>query len=87
MRPNTSCIERERPMITVPTTAIYTKGDGIVPWRSCVDEPRARAENVRVIGSHCGLGHNPRVLAVIADRLAQPIGEWVPFSSRHRAAA
>ena len=74
-------------MITVPTTAIYTKGDGIVPWRSCVDQPRARAENVRVIGSHCGLGHNPRALSVIADRLAQPMNEWVSFSSRHRAVA
>ena len=44
------------------------------------DRERAMAENVRVIGSHCGLGHNPRALTVIADRLAQPMGEWMPFS-------
>jgi len=72
--------ELERVPVPVPTTAIYTKGDGIVPWRACIDEPNARpdAENVRVMGSHCGLGHNPRALAVIADRLAQPLGAWQP---------
>jgi len=72
--------ELERVPVPVPTTAIYTKGDGIVPWRSCVDESNARpdAENIRVMGSHCGLGHNPRALAVIADRLAQPLGAWRP---------
>lgn len=74
--------EREHEPLTVPATAIYTKGDGIVPWRSCMDEPGQFAENVRVIGSHSGLGHNPRALFVIADRLAQPIGQWKPYSSR-----
>ncbi len=71
-----------RPEMPMPTTAIYTKGDGIVPWRSCMNEPRHNAENVRVIGSHCGLGHNPRALLVIADRLAQPVGEWKPYAGR-----
>ena len=72
--------ELERVPVPVPTTAIYTKGDGIVPWRSCIDDPDSRpnTENVRVLGSHCGLGHNPRALAVIADRLAQPLGAWRP---------
>ncbi len=74
--------EREHEPLTVPATAIYTKGDGIVPWRSCMDEPGPLAENVRVIGSHSGLGHNPRALFVIADRLAQPVGQWKPYSSR-----
>lgn len=74
-----------QPEMPMPTTAIYTKGDGIVPWGSCVDERRDNAENVRVIGSHCGLGHNPRALLVIADRLAQPIGGWTPYSARRAA--
>ena len=79
--------ELERVRVPVPTTAIYTKGDGIVPWRSCIDDPtgRADAENVRVIGSHCGLGHNPRALAVIADRLAQPPTAWRPYRRSVRA--
>ena len=37
------------------------------------------AENIEVRGSHLGLGHNPPVLVVVADRLAQPIGQWKPY--------
>jgi hypothetical protein len=47
-----------------------------------VERPAEKAENIRVEGSHCGLGHNPLVLWAIADRLAQPEGEWRPFSRR-----
>lgn len=68
--------------LSVPVTNIYTRGDGIVPWRSCVDHPGPRRENVEVRGSHCGLGHNPAALVVIADRLAQPTAEWRPFVPR-----
>mgnify|MGYP001113882590 CR=1 FL=1 len=35
--------------------------------------------DIEVEGSHCGLGHNPTVLYAIADRLAQPEGQWKPF--------
>lgn len=65
--------------ITVPVTNIYSRTDGIVPWRSCIDPPGPRRENVEVRGSHCGLGHNAAALLVIADRLAQPAGAWEPF--------
>ena len=37
------------------------------------------AENIEIEGSHCGLGHNPAALYAIADRLAQPDGQWKPF--------
>jgi hypothetical protein len=33
-----------------------------------------------VSGSHTGLGFNPMVLAIVADRLAQPEGGWQPFN-------
>ena len=65
--------------LEVPATSVYTKMDGIVSWRSCLDVVGPRSENVAVIGSHVGLGHNPAVLWVIADRLAQPEGAWRPF--------
>src|SRR5262249_48286785 len=45
--------------LEVPSTAVYTKMDGIVPWRACIDDVSAIAENVQVFGSHAGLGHNP----------------------------
>lgn len=64
----------------VPTTALYTRGDGVVAWQSTVElSEREDVENVHVGGAHLGLGFNPRVLVVLADRLAQPEGEWRPF--------
>lgn len=57
----------------VPCTAIYTKTDGIVAWPCAMEEPAANTENVEVTGSHMGLGANPQVLRVLAERLAQPV--------------
>ncbi len=63
----------------MPSTAIYTKGDGIVPWRNCMMAKHDLTDNIEVYGSHCGLGVNPVVLYAVADRLAQPEGSWKPF--------
>jgi len=71
--------EEGLPPLPVPSTAIYTRGDGIVGWRSCLDREGPTSENVEVPGSHCGLGHNPIAVRVVTDRLAQPEGTWQPF--------
>ncbi|BAT61867.1 lipase precursor [Variibacter gotjawalensis] len=63
----------------VPTTAIYSKSDGVCAWQSCVEPAGAHAESVEVWGSHIGLGHNPSVMNVVFDRLLLPEGEWKPF--------
>ncbi|MGD9387126.1 MAG: alpha/beta hydrolase [Gammaproteobacteria bacterium] len=63
----------------VPATSIYTRTDGVVHWRCSLEHPSPTTENIRVPGSHCGLGHNPLALWAIADRLAQPEGDWQPF--------
>ncbi len=68
---------RETP--PVPTTSIYSRTDGVTSWRCCVDEEGPRAENIRVPGSHCGLGANPLVLHAVLDRLAQREGKWRRF--------
>jgi hypothetical protein len=65
--------------LPMPSTAIYSRTDGVVAWRSCIDAEAETAENVEVPGSHVGLLHNPAVFAVIADRLAQPEGSHLPF--------
>ena len=65
--------------LPVPATSIYSRYDGIVAWQACLDPPSARAENIEVVGSHFGFGHHPAVIWAIADRLAQPRGQWVPF--------
>lgn len=72
----------------VPSTSIYTKTDGVVAWQNChqrkpISGKKARqTENIRVEGSHCGLGVNPSVLYVIADRLAQREGHWQFFDNK-----
>jgi pimeloyl-ACP methyl ester carboxylesterase len=64
----------------VPTTALYTRGDGVVAWQSTVElSDRRDVENIHVGGAHLGLGFNPRALYAIADRIAQPEGDWRPF--------
>ena len=59
----------------VPTTAIYTRDDGVVAWQTCREVESDLAENIEVHGSHCGLGVNPSVLYAVADRLALKPGE------------
>ena len=68
--------------LPVPSTSIYSRSDGIVAWRSCVEEGGPLRESVEVRSSHCGMGHHPAVLLVIADRLALPEGAWRPFEAR-----
>jgi pimeloyl-ACP methyl ester carboxylesterase len=63
----------------VPSTSVYSRTDGVVHWRSSLEQLSATTENIRVHGSHCGLGHNPMVLWAIADRLAQAEDDWRPF--------
>jgi pimeloyl-ACP methyl ester carboxylesterase len=65
--------------VPVPSTAIFSRSDGVVPWRACLDTRGGRHETLEVIGSHVGLGHHPAVLWAIADRLSQPEGTWAPM--------
>ena len=65
--------------LPVPSTSIYSRSDGVVAWRACLQMEGPQSENVEVRGLHIGLGFNPAALWVIADRLAQPIGAWTPF--------
>lgn len=63
----------------VPTTSIFSPTDGVVAWHCSVETRRAFAENIVVESSHLGLGAHPLALYAIADRLAQPEGQWEPF--------
>lgn len=64
----------------VPTTAIYSKEDGIVPWELCMEEEETYyRQNIQVRGSHLGLGINPSVLKIITDRLQYTEATWQPF--------
>ncbi len=64
----------------VPTTAIYSKEDGVVPWKLCMEqEENLIHQNIQVRGSHFGLGVNPAVLKIIANRLPFSQENWQRF--------
>jgi hypothetical protein len=71
--------------VTVPTTSVYSRSDAIVPWRASIIPTGPARENVEVRGSHLGLGHNPPVLVVVADRLSQRESSWRPFVAQRWA--
>jgi hypothetical protein len=67
----------------VPTTAMYSRTDGVVHWESCVDRSGVTTvENIEVTGSHVGMAVNAGVYRVVADRLAMP-----PREQRRRRSA
>ena len=75
----TPLVGRRDPPAGIPTTSVYSRTDAIVSWRASLLAPRSLHENVEVRGSHLGLGHNPAVAVVVADRLAQQHERWQPF--------
>ncbi len=66
----------------VPSTAIFSEGDGIASWQYCIDPPAPHTENLRVPGSHLGLTHNAVVLHALLDRLQHDEHSWQPFDLR-----
>ena len=56
------------PPPSVMRAAIYTPTDGVVDWRSCIEEDESL--NTKVSGTHAGLAFNPQVFRRVADLLA-----------------
>lgn len=57
---------------SIVQATIYTKGDGVVDWRCCInDDPKT---DIEVSGTHMGLVFNAQVYRHVADVLASAIG-------------
>jgi pimeloyl-ACP methyl ester carboxylesterase len=79
-KPSADHLKFAKQSLSVPSTSIYSKSDGVVPWRGCLQPRGAKSENIEVAGvSHLGMGVNRAVLGLVADRLAQPDGGWKRF--------
>lgn len=63
----------------IPSTSIYSKSDGVVGWGESLQTETDHAENVEVFSSHLSMGFDIEVIKIIADRLAQPEGEWKKY--------
>lgn len=61
--------ERYATPIKVPVTAIFSKRDGVVAWRACIDRWSPDVRHVEVSETHVGLGFAPRVLAIVANEI------------------
>ena len=70
--------QRSQPL-DVPSTSVYSRWDGVVSWQACIEPETALHQNVEVRCSHVGFGVDPATLWLIADRLAIPAGQRIPF--------
>ncbi|BFP40045.1 hypothetical protein FGF1_08900 [Flavobacteriaceae bacterium GF1] len=72
---NKRFIEELEPIPNVPITCIYTKTDGLLPWKHCMEAESYREDikNIEVYGSHSGLGANVSVLLITANALSANI--------------
>lgn len=77
----------------LPFTSVFSRRDGVVDWRSCLD-PAART--VEVTTSHLGMAVDPVVFDVVTQALAdaralRPPATWpagpAASAGRHRAAS
>ena len=59
-----------RSPIGVPLTVMFSRRDGVVAWQACIDHATPGAEHVEVSSTHIGMGVDPDVWAVVAERLA-----------------
>lgn len=68
-----------KPIDGVSMTAIYSETDAIVAAEIAQLPPGPKVENIGVKASHMGMGFNPAILYVIADRLRQKPHRWRRF--------
>jgi hypothetical protein len=53
----------------------------VVAWECSIEVGQPQGESINLRGnSHIGMGSSPSALYLIADRLAQPEGDWKPFA-------
>lgn len=66
--------------LAVPSTALYSRMDGVVPWRACIGPDTKLHQNVEVRCSHLGFGFDPASIWCVADRLSRPLDDWQRFT-------
>jgi pimeloyl-ACP methyl ester carboxylesterase len=67
-----SVLEREQRPITVPVSAVYSRSDGVVAWRACIDNfDNPFVEHHEVDSTHLGMVNSKRVFRLVAELLAR----------------
>ncbi len=70
------------PRSACPLTVIFSRRDGVVAWQACLDRATPGVEHVEVSSTHIGMGVDPDVWAVVAERLAAPPEPPLPRGGR-----
>ena len=61
---------RNQTPIRVPIRAIYSRSDGVVTWKACIDDESSDIKHFEVVSSHAGLGSNVEVYRLLPELLA-----------------
>ncbi|MFT4666372.1 MAG: esterase/lipase [Polaribacter sp.] len=66
---------------TVPTTALFSKTDGVVAWETCIEKVEDDVhQNIEVNTSHTGVIYSQEVWSIILDRLLFQKEDWKKYS-------
>lgn len=67
----------------VPSTAVYSRFDGVVAWQCALEQDVPEGESIGLRGhTHCGMASSPQALFLIAERLAQGARGWQPYQAQ-----
>ena len=55
----------------MPIRAIYSRLDGVVSWKACIDEISEDVEHFEIRGTHVGMGSNVDVYRLLGRLLAE----------------
>jgi len=69
---------RNKVSICTPVIAIYSRRDGIVAWKACIDSNGTNVEHIEVGTTHFGFGFSAEVYKIIAQRLGSIVPDDRP---------
>jgi pimeloyl-ACP methyl ester carboxylesterase len=68
------------PPAPVPTTALFSKTDGVVSWETCIEKVEDDIhQNIEVNSSHMGVIYSQEVWSIILDRLRYDKENWKKY--------
>jgi hypothetical protein len=61
---------------------MYSRKDGVVPWRNAREKPGPLVQNIEVAAAHIAMGLDAYVLYLIGNRLAKSAARtWRPLDA------
>ena len=61
--------QRQTVPIKVPIRSIYSRFDGVVAWKACIDDVNPDVNHYEIHGSHVGMGTNVEVFKLLPKLL------------------